>query len=239
MLAPLESFSRGTAQTYCFFWACEASPFAFSLAASAVSLAHSVAVSANVLEGVSPCILARTKSKPFIVFVTLLLNLASPNSWIALERPKTLEVIQASLLIWVQLPFSGFTPYSHRSSTDIRRAWVMFHVSVVMVRFWGSTMESSIMYAKLDIFFGRYLSIHRGARLVLVKRRLEIRQFDGVTSRKIMSSVKTWLLYGLGYRCQNAMQTWSQVFFSRAAQQKYFTIVPCVFGQSLFIDDNQ
>lgn len=40
--------------TYCFFWACEARSLAFSLAASAVSLARSVAVSAKVLDGVSP-----------------------------------------------------------------------------------------------------------------------------------------------------------------------------------------
>lgn len=40
--------------TYCFFWACEAKSLAFSLAASAVSLARSVAVSAKVLDGVSP-----------------------------------------------------------------------------------------------------------------------------------------------------------------------------------------
>lgn len=43
-----------TLHTYCFFWACEARPLAFSLAASAVSLARSVAVSAKVLDGVSP-----------------------------------------------------------------------------------------------------------------------------------------------------------------------------------------
>lgn len=99
------------AHTYCFFCACEARSLAFSLAASAVSLARSVAVSAKVLDGisptksqraefntcskyqcssnsyehrhyiVSPCILARTYSKPFMVFVMLLLNLARPNSW--------------------------------------------------------------------------------------------------------------------------------------------------------------
>lgn len=40
--------------TYCFFCACEARSLAFSLAASAVSLARSVAVSAKVLDGVSP-----------------------------------------------------------------------------------------------------------------------------------------------------------------------------------------
>lgn len=40
--------------TYCFFCACEARSLAFSLAASAVSLARSVAVSANVRDGVSP-----------------------------------------------------------------------------------------------------------------------------------------------------------------------------------------
>ena len=55
-------------------------------------------------------------------------------------------------------------------------------------------MESSMMYAELAICFGRYRSIQRGARLVLVNRRLEMRQLDGVTSRKIMSSVNTWLL---------------------------------------------
>lgn len=33
-------------------------------------------------------------------------------------------------------------------------------------------------------------------------------------------------LYGLGYRCQKAIQTWSQVLLSKPAQQKYFTIVP-------------
>lgn len=55
-------------------------------------------------------------------------------------------------------------------------------------------MESSIMYAELAMCFGRYRSIQRGARLVLVNKRLEIRQLAGVTSRKIMSSVKTWLL---------------------------------------------
>lgn len=42
------------AHTYCFFWACEARSLAFSLAASAVSLARSVAVSAKVLDGLSP-----------------------------------------------------------------------------------------------------------------------------------------------------------------------------------------
>lgn len=77
----------------------------------------------------------------------------------------------------------------------MRRAWLMFHVIVVMVLFWGSTMESSMMYAELAMCFGRYRSIHRGARLVLVNRRLEIRQFAGVTSRKMMSSVRTWLLW--------------------------------------------
>lgn len=76
----------------------------------------------------------------------------------------------------------------------ISRAWLMFHVNVVMVLFWGSTMESSIMYAELAMCFGRYRSIQRGARLVLVNRRLETRQLVGVTSRKMMSSVKTWLL---------------------------------------------
>lgn len=40
--------------TYCFFCACEARSLAFSLAASAVSFARSVAVSAKVLDGVSP-----------------------------------------------------------------------------------------------------------------------------------------------------------------------------------------
>lgn len=40
--------------TYCFFCACEAKSLAFSLAASAVSLARSVAVSAKVLDGISP-----------------------------------------------------------------------------------------------------------------------------------------------------------------------------------------
>lgn len=42
------------AHTYCFFCACEARSLAFSLAASAVSLARSVAVSAKVLDGISP-----------------------------------------------------------------------------------------------------------------------------------------------------------------------------------------
>lgn len=42
------------AHTYCFFCACEARSLAFSLAARAVSLARSVAVSAKVLDGVSP-----------------------------------------------------------------------------------------------------------------------------------------------------------------------------------------
>lgn len=42
------------AHTYCFFCVCEARPLAFSLAASAVSLARSVAVSAKVLDGISP-----------------------------------------------------------------------------------------------------------------------------------------------------------------------------------------
>lgn len=37
----------------------------------------------------------------------------------------------------------------------MRRAWLMFHVNVVMVLFWGSTMESSIMYAELAMCFGR------------------------------------------------------------------------------------
>lgn len=77
----------------------------------------------------------------------------------------------------------------------MRRAWLMFHVSVVMVLFWGSTIESSMMYAELAICFGRYRSIQRGPRLVLVNRRLDMRQLVGVTSRKIMSSVKTWLLW--------------------------------------------
>ena len=77
----------------------------------------------------------------------------------------------------------------------MRRAWLMFHVSVVMVLFWGSTIESSMMYAELAMCFGRYRSIQRGARLVLVNRRLEMRQLVGVTSRKMMSSVKTWLLW--------------------------------------------
>lgn len=47
--------------TYCFFWACEARSLAFSLAARAVSLARSVAVSAKVLDGVSP-----TKTKEVV-----------------------------------------------------------------------------------------------------------------------------------------------------------------------------
>lgn len=42
------------AHTYCFFCACEARSLAFSLAASAVSLARSVAVTAKVLDGISP-----------------------------------------------------------------------------------------------------------------------------------------------------------------------------------------
>lgn len=42
------------AHTYCFFCACDARSLAFSLAASAVSLARSVAVSAKVLDGISP-----------------------------------------------------------------------------------------------------------------------------------------------------------------------------------------
>lgn len=33
-------------------------------------------------------------------------------------------------------------------------------------------------------------------------------------------------LYGLGYLCQKAIQTWSQVLLSKPVQQKYFTIVP-------------
>lgn len=37
----------------------------------------------------------------------------------------------------------------------MRRAWLMFHVTVVMVLFWGSTMESSMMYAELAMCFGR------------------------------------------------------------------------------------
>lgn len=90
----------------------------------------------------------------------------------------------------------------------MRRAWLMFHVSVVMVLFWGSTMESSMMYAELAMCFGRYRSIQRGARLVLVKRRLEIRQLAGVTSLKIMSSVKTWLLWGIKRRrCSGQINT--------------------------------
>lgn len=48
------------AHTYCFFCACEARSLAFSLAAMAVSLARSVAVSAKVLDGVSP---AKKKSQ--------------------------------------------------------------------------------------------------------------------------------------------------------------------------------
>lgn len=46
--------SKSLHHTYCFFCACEARPLAFSLAASAVSRAFSVAVSASVLVGVSP-----------------------------------------------------------------------------------------------------------------------------------------------------------------------------------------
>lgn len=46
--------SKSMHHTYCFFCACEARPLAFSLAASAVSRAFSVAVSASVLVGVSP-----------------------------------------------------------------------------------------------------------------------------------------------------------------------------------------
>lgn len=37
----------------------------------------------------------------------------------------------------------------------MRRAWLMFHVSVVMVLFWGSTIESSMMYAELAMCLGR------------------------------------------------------------------------------------
>lgn len=48
------SSGGGGAHTYCFFCACEARSLAFSLAARAVSLARSVAVSAKVLDGVSP-----------------------------------------------------------------------------------------------------------------------------------------------------------------------------------------
>ena len=67
----------------------------------------------------------------------------------------------------------------------------MFHETVVMVLVIGSTMESSMMYADLAMCTGRYFSAHLGARLVLVNSRLEIRQLPGVTSRKIMSSVRT------------------------------------------------
>lgn len=88
-----------------------------------------------------------------------------------------------------------------RRWVTMRRAWLMFHVSVVMVLFWGSTIESSMMYAELAICFGRYRSIQRGDRLVLVNRRLEMRQLVGVTSRKMMSSVKTWLLWEKEENC--------------------------------------
>lgn len=43
---------------------------------------------------------------------------------------------------------------AYRCAT-MRRAWLMFHVNVVMVLFWGSTMESSMMYAELAMCFGR------------------------------------------------------------------------------------
>lgn len=76
----------------------------------------------------------------------------------------------------------------------ITRAWLMFQVSVVMVLPSGSTTESSMMYAFCAMWAGRNFSAQRGALLVLVRRRLEIRRLSGVTSRKMMSSVKTWLL---------------------------------------------
>lgn len=60
--------------TYCFFCACEARSLAFSLAASAVSLARSVAVSAKVLEGVSPA------KKPNMLTVTISQNICKATA---------------------------------------------------------------------------------------------------------------------------------------------------------------
>lgn len=55
-LTPAGGGTVSSVHTYCFFCACEARSLAFSLAASAVSLARSVAVSAKVRDGVSPAI---------------------------------------------------------------------------------------------------------------------------------------------------------------------------------------
>lgn len=49
--------------TYCFFWAWEAKSLAFSLAASAVSRAFTVAVSAKVLVGASPARWSQTAER--------------------------------------------------------------------------------------------------------------------------------------------------------------------------------
>ena len=79
-----EEGSSYTSCCCCLVAALLARSLAFSIAASAVSFAFSLAslaVSTSVLEGASPCSLAKMYSKPFIVLVTLLLNRARPNSW--------------------------------------------------------------------------------------------------------------------------------------------------------------
>ena len=92
----------------CFFVAALlARSLAFSVAASAVSFAFSLASLAvsqtRVLEGASPCTLAKIYSKPFIILVTLLLNWVRANSWTALKTPYKLEETHPSQRISVQL----------------------------------------------------------------------------------------------------------------------------------------
>lgn len=63
-----------------------------------------------------PCILASTYSKPFMVFVTLVLNLASPNSWnvnkVSQDRGD---------FYWGEMAESSFCPTSQTAlhSTDL------------------------------------------------------------------------------------------------------------------------
>lgn len=86
-------------------------------------------------------------------------------------------------------------------------------------------MESSTMYTKRDMPGGKIRSAQRGSRLVFIRRRLERRRWSAVTSRYTTSSVRTWVLNGLGYLCQKAETTWSHVLLMSVLLAKYLTIL--------------
>ena len=77
--------------------------FTANAISSAFSLASLAVSQTRVLEGASPCTLAKIYSKPFIILVTLLLNWVRANSWTALKTPYKLEETHPSQRISVQL----------------------------------------------------------------------------------------------------------------------------------------